>query len=205
MFVSGGFMAVEVIRREYIGGEKSLADIWAEEWEKAKEKMKRKIAKRAQTWKEAAKSPKAATKYLTNVIIAAIEGRREKGLDRVSPEDWVAATVKGIDEKTLGEPEKRKFMSRAAPYISLVQWAREEFRKIAWPDGITAGHWWMENVSKLLQIAKGDPSKIPTVRNELAKRFSEARAKYGEKTLTFSERLALVRQLLSKIAGGTIK
>jgi len=182
--------------------EKSLAEIWAEEWEKAKEKMKRKIRKRAQVWHQASRSPKAATKYLTNVVIAAIEGRREKGLERVSPEDWVNATIEGIDAKTLGDIEKRKFMSRAAPYISLVQWAREEFRKIAWPDGITAGHWWMENVNKLLQVAKRDPSKIPTVRNELAKRFAEARAKYGEKTLTFSERLALVRQLLSKIAGG---
>lgn len=183
---------------EYEG--KTLADIWAEEWEKAKDKMKRKIKAAKARWKDAALSPSAQSRYITNVIIAALEGRREARLKEVSPEDWAEAAVKGIDAKVLGDLEKRKWESRAAPYIQLVQWARNEFKKIAFPDGITAGTWWMQNVNKLLEAAAARPDKIPQIQEELRRRFEEAKRKFGTKAeLTTADRLEMIRKLLARL------
>ena len=68
---------------------------------------------------------------------------------------------------------------RAGPYISLIRQVRIEFKKIAFPNGIEAGRWWLNNVSELLKQAKGNPEKIPEIRDEIMRRIEAAKAQYG--------------------------
>lgn len=126
-------------------------DLWAEEWEKAKEKMKRKIRGKGAAWKEGSLSPKAQAEYITEVVKAAVEGRREKGIENVNPAEWEEATITGIDQKTLTDIDKQKMASRAAPYIDLIQRIRKEFKEIAWPSWREAANFWQNVVNTYVE------------------------------------------------------
>ena len=192
----------EVIRRETLGERRRRREWWErwrEEWEKSREKILEKAEEAKDRWKEASLSPQAQARYVAKVVEAALLGLREKGLADVSPDEWYEALEEGVMSAQITDAKVRKFQQRAAPYIDLVKWAREEFKKIAFPDGITAGRWWMDNVNALLQLARRDPSKLNWVRQELSRRFAEAKRRYGERAPTAEDRLRIIREVLAKI------
>jgi len=150
---------------------------WRRGWEAKKDIMIEKIQENAEVWK--AGSLATEDKWANEVKKAAEEKRRAKALARVDPREWARLTAQGIQKTTLTDEDANKMARRAGPYISLIRQVRIEFKKIAFPNGIEAGRWWLNNVSELLKQAKGNPEKIPEIRDEIMRRIEAAKAQYG--------------------------
>lgn len=155
---------------------KKIARKWKAKWEAARAWTAEAVLEAGDTWKKNALSPKAIQRHREETLKSLNEGRRERGLEKVSPQTWANLTASGIRNTTLTAEDMDKMASGAGPYISLIKEARALFQEIPFSDGIEAGKAWLEYVAKPLKKAKRNPDLIDQVRREIMENLKNLKA-----------------------------
>jgi len=138
-------------------------DAWATFWEMKKGFMAKKIAEKKDEWHRRATSEEAEKSWAEEVVRAAREKRRSKGLKKITPDEWVRETTSGIMGKTITEDEKRKWAENSAPYRDLVKYISRLMKQYN-IKGRDAMRLWERINFEILKPAKRKPELIPQLR-----------------------------------------
>lgn len=153
-------MAEEVEYRPQILSEE---DEWAQGWELRKSKMLRKIRQKKDIWYKRSTDEKTEKKWAEEVIKAAREKRRAKGLKKITPDEWVSQVESGVVTKTISEEEKKKWAENSAPYRDLVKYLSRLMKEYG-ISGELAMDCWKRINFEILKPARRRPELIPQLR-----------------------------------------
>jgi len=153
-------MAEEIEYRPRIPTEE---DDWAEGWENRKLKMIRKIRQKKDLWYTVTTSEQTEKRWAEEVVKAAKERRRAKGLKKITADDWVKRVEEEVIKKTISDEEKRKWAERSAPYRDLVKYLSSLMKKFG-IRGRLAQECWMRINFEILKPARKRPELIPQLR-----------------------------------------
>jgi len=153
-------MVEEIEYRPYTMSEE---DDWAQGWELRKTKMIRKIRQKKDLWYKVTTDEKTEKRWAEEVVKAARERRRAKGLKKITPDEWVSQVESGVTAKTITDEEKRKWAERSAPYRDLVKYLSRLMKELG-IRGELAMECWKRINFEILKPARKRPELIPQLR-----------------------------------------